>query len=108
MAYPQIAPRLVLEDGSGAAVGGLQAFATIRNLVLEAIWIDERYRGRGHGRRLLLEAERIAKEAGCCAVSARCLSFQAPGFFRQLGYATYGVVDVAIDGHTEHLLIKRL
>lgn len=108
MDNPQISPKLVLKDPSGAVAGGLDAFATIRNLVVEAIWIDERYRGQGYGRRLLLEAERIAREAGCTAVSTHCLSFQAPGFFHALGYTTYGVVDVAIDGHMEHLLIKRL
>jgi len=108
MDTPGIAVRLVLKDQVGQVVGGLDAFTTIRNMVLEAVWIDERFRGRGHGRRLLLEAERIAKEAGCSAVSAHCLSFQSPGFFHRLGYTTYGVVDVAVDGHTEDLLIKRL
>lgn len=108
MDTPGIAVRLALKDQAGQVVVGLDAFATIRNMVLEAIWIDERFRGRGHGRRLLLEAERIAKEAGCSAVSTHCLSFQSPGFFHRLGYTTYGVVDVAVDGHTEDLLIKRL
>ncbi|MDD5220518.1 MAG: GNAT family N-acetyltransferase [Candidatus Bipolaricaulis sp.] len=108
MDTPGISPCLVLKDQAGQVVGGVGAHTTIRNMVLETIWIDERFRGRGHGRRLLLEAERIAKEAGCCAVNTHCLSFQSPGFFHKLGYATYGVVDVAIDGHTEDLLIKRL
>ncbi len=108
MDTPGIAVRLVLKDQAGQVVGGLDAFTTIRNMVLEAVWIDERFRSRGHGHRLLLEAERIAKEAGCSAVSTHCLSFQSPGFFHRLGYTTYGVVDVAVDGHTEDLLIKRL
>ncbi|MDD5264105.1 MAG: GNAT family N-acetyltransferase [Candidatus Bipolaricaulis sp.] len=108
MDTPGIGVRLALKDPAGHVVGGLGAFTTIRNMVLETIWIDERFRGRGHGRRLLLEAERIAKEAGCSAVSTHCLSFQSPEFFHKLGYATYGVVDVAVDGHTEDLLIKRL
>ncbi len=108
MHTPGIAVRLALKDPAGRVVGGLDASTTIRNMVLEAIWIDERFRGRGYGRRLLVEAERIAKEAGCSAVSAHCLAFQSPGFFHRLGYTTYGVVDVAVDGYTEDLLIKRL
>jgi GNAT superfamily N-acetyltransferase len=108
MDSPGVAPRLVLKDRAGHVVGGLDAFTTIRNMVLEFVWIDERFRGRGHGRKLLLEAERIANEAGCSAVSTHCLSFQSPGFFHGLGYTTYGVVDVAMEGHTEDLLIKRL
>jgi len=108
MDYPDVSLSLALKDEAGRVVGGLTAFPTIRNMVLESVWIDERYRGRGNGRRLLLEAERIAKQAGCSAVSTHCLSFQSPDFFRKLDYATYGVVDVAVDGHTENLLIKRL
>jgi len=108
MNTPGIAVRLALKDPAGQVVGGLDAATTIRTMVLEAIWVDERFRRAGHGRRLLLEAERIAKEAGCSAVSTHCLSFQAPEFFHQAGYTTYGRVDVAVDGHTEHLLIKRL
>lgn len=108
MDYPSVSLSLVLKDAEGRLVGGLTAFPTIRNMVLEAIWVDEGYRGKGHGRRLLLEAERIAKDSGCCAVSTHALSFQSPGFFHRLGYATYGTVGVAVDGHTEDLLIKRL
>jgi GNAT superfamily N-acetyltransferase len=108
METPGIAVRLVLKDPAGQVVGGLEAFTTIRNMVLEAIWIDERFRSQGHGRRLLFEAEWIAKEAGCSAVSTHCFSFQSPGFFHRLGYTTYGVVDVAVDGYTEDLLIKKL
>jgi GNAT superfamily N-acetyltransferase len=108
MGYPNVSLSVALKDTEGCVVGGLTAFPTVRNMVLESIWIDERFRGRGHGRRLLLEAERIAKEAGCSAVSTHCLSFQSPGFFHKLGYKTYGVVDVAVDGQTEDLLIKRL
>lgn len=108
MDNPGIAVRLVLKDGAGAVVGGLDAFTTIRILVLEALWVDERYRGRGYGRRLVEEAEAAAKAAGCVSVSSHCMSFQSPGFFRKLGYGTFGEVDAYIDGHTEDLLIKRL
>jgi GNAT superfamily N-acetyltransferase len=108
MDYPNVSLSLALKDAEGRVVGGLTAFPTVRNMVLEAIWVDEGSRGKGHGRRLLLEAERIAERAGCSAVSTHCLSFQSPGFFHKLDYATYGTVDVAVDGHTEDLLIKRL
>ncbi len=108
MDYPNVSLSLALKDEEGRVVGGLTAFPTVRNMVLEAIWIDEGYRGKGHGRRLLLEAERIAKEAGCSAVSTHCLSFQSPEFFHKLGYTTYGSVDFAVDGYAEDLLIKRL
>jgi GNAT superfamily N-acetyltransferase len=108
MDYPGIAVQLVLRDEEGRAVGGLEAYTTIRIMALEALWIDPRYRRQGYGRELLTRAERIAKEHGCISVSSHCLSFQAPEFFRRLGYGTFGRVDAYMDGHTEDLLIKRL
>lgn len=105
---PDVSVRLALREGAGEVVGGLVAFPTIRNLVIDGLWIDARYRGRGQGQRLVAAAEEMAYDAGCRAVSSRCLSFQSPGFFRRMGYETYGVVDVYLDGITENLLIKRL
>lgn len=108
MGYPGIGVRLVLKDPAGRVVGGLDAYTTIRIMALETLWIDSRYRGQGYGRELLTRAERTAKEHGCISVSSHCLSFQSPGFFRRMGYGTFGTVDVYMDGHTEDLLIKRL
>lgn len=108
MNNPGINVRLVLRDEDGNLVGGLLASTTIRILALEELWIDERYRGHGLGRRLVTEAERIAQAHGCIAAQGCCLSFQAPDFFHRLGYESFGAVDVYIDGYTEDLLIKRL
>jgi GNAT superfamily N-acetyltransferase len=108
MDYPGICIRLTLRDQEGRTVGGLDSYTTIRVMALEAVWIDERYRGEGYGRQLLLEAERVAKESGCMAVNTHCLSFQSPGFFRRMGYEVFGTVDVYVDGYTEDLLIKKL
>ncbi len=108
MHYPEGGVQLALRDGGGRVVGGLDAFMTLRVMVLETLWIESRYRGQGYGRTLLMEAERAAREAGCVAVSSHCLSFQSPGFFHRVGYSSFGTVDVYVDGHTEDLLIKRL
>jgi GNAT superfamily N-acetyltransferase len=101
------AVRLALRDASGCLVGGVVASTPIRVLALEEVWIDEPYRGRGHGRRLLEEAERIAKAQGCVAAQGCCLSFQSPGFFHEAGYESFGRVDVYPNDVWDDLLIKR-
>jgi GNAT superfamily N-acetyltransferase len=108
MNNPGINVHLALREGEGNVIGGLMASTTIRIMALEQLWVDGRYRGQGCGRELVAEAERIAREHGCIAVQGCCLSFQTPGFFHRLGYESFGVVDVYLDGHTEDLLIKRL
>ncbi len=105
---PGITIKLVVKDGAGQVVGGLLAWTTIRNMILDDLWLDDAYRGRGLGTKLLLEAERIARNAGCLACQTYSFDFQAPGFFRKLGYQSYGVSDGYPHGVTEHYFIKRL
>ncbi|HOU13308.1 MAG TPA: GNAT family N-acetyltransferase [Anaerolineae bacterium] len=99
--------KLVIKDCADDIIGGLLAFTTMRNLVIELLWLDERYRGRGLGKKLLLEAERIATEHGCIAVQASALSFQSPDFFRRMGYVVFGMSDGYPDPVKEYYLIKR-
>lgn len=53
--------------------------------------VDEDYRGRGLGRRLVEEWEAAMKNAGCSMVMTSTLSDEnAQGFYRHLGYADAG------------------
>jgi len=106
MHNPGIKVRLALRDEEGGLTGGLMADTTIRIIALEALWVDEAWRGLGYGTRLLAEAERIAKDHGCVAAQGSCLSFQSPGFFHKQGYESFGTVDVYLGETTEDLLIK--
>ena len=99
--------KLVIRDSADDVIGGLLAFTTMRNLVIELVWLDERYRGRGLGRKLILEAERIATEHGCIAVQASALSFQSPEFLRRMEYTVFGMSDGYPDPVKEYYLIKR-
>ncbi|MBN2007203.1 MAG: GNAT family N-acetyltransferase [Anaerolineae bacterium] len=100
--------KLAIRDAAGNCVGGLLAFTTIRNLLFEHLWLDERYRGLGLGKKLILEAEKIAEENGCIAALVYALSFQSPEFFRKMGYQVFGVSDEYPDPVKEYYLIKRL
>ena len=104
---PGITIRLVARDDTGQVLGGLLAWTTLRNMILDGVWVDESYRGRGLGARLMMEAEQIARNAGCIACQTYSFSFQAPGFFQKLGYVTYGVSDGYPPPTTESYFIKR-
>jgi GNAT superfamily N-acetyltransferase len=99
---------LAIRDPAEGVIGGLLAFTTISNMILEHVWVDERYRGRGLGRKLMLEAERVARENACIAAQAYALSFQNPGFLYRMGYEAFGVSDGYPDPVQETYFIKRL
>ncbi|CAL2102951.1 N-acetyltransferase domain-containing protein [Tenacibaculum sp. 190130A14a] len=71
----------------GGILGGIGYYA---GFYVKIFWIDEKERGKGIGAKLLLEAEKIAKEKGARLVVVDTFSFQADGFYQKYGYEEYG------------------
>lgn len=72
------------------------------------VWIRADLRGRGLGTELLKTAEAEARRRGCSQIVLSSHSFQAPDFYRKLGYETYAVLDDYPVGHQEIYLRKYL
>jgi GNAT superfamily N-acetyltransferase len=64
-----------------------------RGLVVQALVVDETVRGTGAGRLLMAEAERLARELGCTAVSLSSGERRAGAhaFYERLGYLNASV-----------------
>ncbi len=99
---------LVLKDTEGTIVGGVITSMLTGVMHLEVLWVDKRFRRRGHGRALVLAAERIGKEKGYASAQTWTFSFQAPEFYQQIGYKIIGIFDGYTNGITEYVLMKRL
>jgi ribosomal protein S18 acetylase RimI-like enzyme len=99
---------LVLRDHDGNVVGGVITSMKTGVMHLEVLWIDERFRGQGLGRRLLTEAEKIAKEKGVVSGLTWVVSFNSPEFFQKCGYEVFGVSDGYPDPVKEYYLKKKL
>jgi diacylglycerol kinase/ribosomal protein S18 acetylase RimI-like enzyme len=75
---------------------------------LRQVWVAEHARGRGHGRRLLEEAEAEAARRGCLHVILTTHSFQAPDLYRKLGFEAVAELPDYPRGHSQLLFRKRL
>jgi GNAT superfamily N-acetyltransferase len=62
-------------------------------LFIKWLWIDEAYRGHGHGRKLMASAEEEGRRRGCTAVWLDTFEFQARPFYEKLGYSSFGTLD---------------
>ncbi|MFX1285839.1 MAG: GNAT family N-acetyltransferase [Promethearchaeota archaeon] len=98
---------LVLKDNNGKIVGGIITSMLTGIMHLETLWVEERYRGQGYGRDLVLKAEKIGREKGYTASQTWTFSFQAPVFYQNIGYKVLGVFDGYTDGITEYILLKK-
>ncbi len=73
----------------GSVVGGLHGQTYAGWLFIQYFWLSAPLRGRGIGAQLMALAERQAIERGCHSAYLDTFSFQAPGFYRRLGYEAF-------------------
>ncbi|MFW6248031.1 MAG: GNAT family N-acetyltransferase [bacterium] len=81
---------VMLTGEDGRWVGGATGTVLWGWLDVDYVWVSEEYRGRGHGRRLLLELERQAAARGADRSRLSTFSFQARGLYEKLGYRVAG------------------
>jgi DNA-binding protein Fis/ribosomal protein S18 acetylase RimI-like enzyme len=62
-------------------------------LHLDLIWVDGKYRRGGIGKNLMIRALEKAKEMGLSGIEVWTQSWQAPEFYRKLGYEEFAVID---------------
>jgi ribosomal protein S18 acetylase RimI-like enzyme len=93
---------------SGRCVGGAIARTWGGCCEITQLWVDEAHRARGLGSRLVRLVEDEARARGCSLVYLDTFSFQAPGFYRRLGYEVACAVEGFPDGITKFLMRKRL
>ncbi len=75
---------------------------------LDLLWVSEPLRGRGHGRRLLIQAEEEARKRGVKYAYLDTFSFQAPEFYLKHGYQVFGELSEFPPGHRRYFMKKAL
>ena len=102
--------RLVLSAREGRRiVGGLVGDCAWNFVYVHLLWVDKAARGKDHGRRLMREAERVARERGAALVWLNTFSFQAPKFYEKLGYRRFAALKgTPAPGATRFFYVKRL
>ena len=101
---------LKVENENGEIIGGCIAEAFEfhwSRILLETLWVDERYRHKGIGSMILREVERIAKEKGCRVVTLGTASFMARPFYEKHGYTVFTTLKKA-NGYISYSLVKYL
>ena len=58
-------------------------------LYLDLLWVHESYRGKGLGKRLMIETEAKAKQEKLTGIYLWTETWQAPAFYQKLGYEQF-------------------
>lgn len=89
-------------------IGGISGTLFWQHLHIDFLWVEEKMRRHGYGRKLLQQIESLAEEKECRLILLDSFSFQAPGFYLKEGYEICGKVEDHPEGHTQYFLQKRL
>lgn len=89
-------------------VGGIVGEVWMTVLFIQLFWIDERFRGKSVGTKLIRKIEDEARRFGAVRSYVDTMSFQAPGFYRACGYKAFGSINGYPDGVTRYWLTKTL
>lgn len=99
---------LLVRDDNGEILGGLYGRVFYQWLFIELLSVPEEGRGLGLGSKLMQMAEELAQENECVGIWLDTFSFQAPEFYKKLGYSEFGQIVDYPPGHKRHFFQKRL
>ena len=85
-------------------VGCCRLFKQDNEYHIGRIAVLKPYRGKGYGEKILLNAERVAKEKGADSISLSA-QVRASGFYEKLGYKKHG--EIYFDEYCEHIAMKK-
>jgi GNAT superfamily N-acetyltransferase len=95
-------------NDKGKIVGGIVGEVWMTVLFVQLFWLDERFRGKGHGTALIGAIEEEARRFGAVRSYVDTMSVQAPGFYRSRGYEAFGAIHGYPGGVTRHWFTKAL
>jgi GNAT superfamily N-acetyltransferase len=97
-----------LRDRDGAAVGGVFGWTWGEACYVRYLFIPADLRNHGHGTGLMRAVEAEARARGCSHIVLETHDFQAPEFYRGLGFEIAGRVGGYPRGHAYLTMVKRL
>jgi ribosomal protein S18 acetylase RimI-like enzyme len=99
-----------LLDAKGNLIGGIQGrtHQIPEWLEITVLWVAEEMRKQGLGRELMHMAEDEARARGCRYARLATSEYQAPGFYRKLGYREYGMLENCPREETVYYFCKEL
>ncbi|WP_426235443.1 GNAT family N-acetyltransferase [Pseudomonas sp. TWP3-2] len=99
---------LLVRDEQDVILGGLYGRLVCQWLFIDLLAVPEQGRGQGIGSKLMQMAEDLARENGCIGIWLDTFDFQAPEFYKKLGFSQFGELVDYPPGHKRHFFQKRL
>ncbi|WP_350433036.1 GNAT family N-acetyltransferase [Shewanella sp. H8] len=98
---------IVARNDEGEIIGGVAGRTIYNNFLINVVWVDDLYRGKGLGQELMKIAEVVAIKRGCLIAQLDTLDFQAPRFYQKLGFNIIGTVPKFAGSPARYFMMKQ-
>jgi GNAT superfamily N-acetyltransferase len=95
-------------DESGRIIAGISGGTWGDCCEIRQFWVEESRRHQGLGTRMFNAAEREARRRGCRQILLMTFSFQAPDFYKRIGFEVLATMVDFPRGHRNFLMRKWL
>jgi GNAT superfamily N-acetyltransferase len=99
---------IFLRKSDGSPLGGVYGWTWGGTCYIRYLFVPEGMRRQGEGTRLMRAVEHEAKDRNCRQIVLETYGFQAPGFYKKLGFEAVGRVANYPCGHEYITMVKRL
>ena len=97
---------IVEYDENGNVIAGILGGTYWGWMHIDILWVNENFRKKGIGSKLLKSAEEEACKRGCHSVHVDTMSWQAPEFYKKHGYKIISELNDIPAGYKKYHLIK--
>ena len=97
---------LSVKNKSNDCVGGLVAYIGWEWLYIADLWLNELERGKGYAKELMAYAEAYAKSKGIRGAFLGTTDFQAPNFYKKIGYTIFSIRKDLPPGYNNYSMLK--
>ena len=97
-----------LKDENDKVLGAIIVTFLWNGMEINSLWVDESIRKQGWGRKLMKAVEDEAIKRGCTVAYTNTFPWQAPEFYKKLGYELYGRLDDLPKGSCLSYFCKKL
>ncbi len=91
------------KDDQSQIIGGLSAYIFERAsgswIAVDYAWVEEKMRHQGIGTKLFKELEEFAREKHCTHIQLFTWAYQAPEFYKKLGFECVGTIPAWTEEH---------
>jgi ribosomal protein S18 acetylase RimI-like enzyme len=76
-----------IESESDEVWGGVLGVIYYGTMQIDTLWVDESMRCHGFGTQLMNAVEQLARKQGCTFIRLQTMEWEAPEFYKKLGYS---------------------